>query len=90
VRVASFGEVDAVADLAELISLCAQRRAEGADGDGAAWAATAAFLGRGDLAPARDALRVADDDGPLVELARSAAGQSALEQALASHRARLG
>ena len=36
-------------DLAELISLCAQSRADGRDGDGPAWAATAAVLGRGGL-----------------------------------------
>ena len=37
-RIASLGGVDAVGDLAELISLCAQARADGLDGDGAAWA----------------------------------------------------
>ncbi len=37
--------VDAVSDLAELISLCGQLRAEDREGDGAAWAATAALLG---------------------------------------------
>ena len=41
VRVAEHGEVEAVADLAELISVCAQLRADGAPGDGEAWAATA-------------------------------------------------
>ena len=56
VRVAATGNVAAVADLAELISLCAQARAEGRDGDGAAWAATAARLGAGGLDEARDAL----------------------------------
>jgi hypothetical protein len=44
VRVAAAGEVEAVAELAELISLCARLRAEGDDGDGEAWAATAASL----------------------------------------------
>ena len=44
VRIAATGEVDAVAELAELISLCARLRAEGEDGDGEAWAATAAAL----------------------------------------------
>ena len=39
VRVAALREVDAVADLSELISLCSQLRAEGADGDGPLWAA---------------------------------------------------
>ena len=40
-------EVEAVADLAELISLCARLQADGAPGDGEAWAATAAWLGAG-------------------------------------------
>jgi hypothetical protein len=50
VRVAATGEVDAVAELAELISLCARLRAEGAEGDGEAWAATAAALARDGVA----------------------------------------
>jgi hypothetical protein len=45
VRIAEHRDVEAVADLAALISLCAQLRADGADGDGEAWAATAAGLG---------------------------------------------
>ena len=45
VRIAESGDVKAVADLAELISRCAQLRAEGRDGDGAVWAATSAGLG---------------------------------------------
>jgi hypothetical protein len=89
VRVASFGRVEAVSDLAELISLCAQRRAEDADGDGPAWAATAALLGTESLEDARDALRLSGDDEPLAELARRSAGGGALTHALASHRARL-
>ena len=50
-RIAEAGPVEAVSDLAELISLCAQLRADGLPGDGDAWAATAATLGRGE--PAR-------------------------------------
>ena len=46
VRVADEGPVDAVSDLAALISLCAQLRADGRSGDGEAWASTAATLGR--------------------------------------------
>src|ERR1044072_9507161 len=42
VRIGEFGNVDAVADLSELISLCSQLRAENAGGDGPLWAATAA------------------------------------------------
>jgi hypothetical protein len=48
VRVAQAGPVEAVSDLAALISLCAQLRADGLPGDGEAWAATAATLGRGE------------------------------------------
>ena len=48
VRVAHAGPVEAVSDLAALISLCAQLRADGLPGDGEAWAATAATLGRGE------------------------------------------
>jgi hypothetical protein len=90
VRIAAFHEVGAVTDLAELISLCAQVRAGGLDGDGAAWAASAALLGRGRLAAARDALRLGDDDVPLLALARDAAGADAVERALAAHRLRVG
>jgi hypothetical protein len=50
VRVAEVGPVEAVTDLAALISLCAQLRADGLPGDGEAWAATAATLGRGEEA----------------------------------------
>jgi hypothetical protein len=39
--------VEAVADLAALISRCAQLRADGLSGDGEAWAATASTLGEG-------------------------------------------
>jgi hypothetical protein len=46
VRVASTGSVDAVAELAELISVCSRLRAEGEDGDGEAWLAAAVALGR--------------------------------------------
>ena len=63
VRIASFHEVGAVSDLAELISLCAQVRAGRFDGDGAAWAASAALLGQGRLDAARDALRLGGDAG---------------------------
>ena len=52
VRIAASGDVDAVQQLAELISLCAHLRAEGADGDGEAWAQTAIRLGNGGADPA--------------------------------------
>ena len=51
VRIAASGDVDAVRELAELISLCAHLRAERADGDGDAWAATATRLGDGAADP---------------------------------------
>jgi hypothetical protein len=44
VRIADTGNVDAVAELAGLISLCARLRAENEEGDGEAWAATAGTL----------------------------------------------
>jgi len=85
VLVADTGDVAAVADLAELISLCTQARADGRDGDGAAWAATASTLGAGDLDPARDALRLTGDSGPLEAVARAAVGDAACEGTLAAH-----
>ena len=85
VRVAAVGDVAAVADLAELISLCAQLRAEQIDGDGAAWVATAALLGSGGLDEARAALRDGRDPAALQGLARAAAGDGAVDGALAAH-----
>jgi hypothetical protein len=85
VRVAESGDVSAVADLAELISLCGQSRAEGRDGDGEAWAATAALLGRGGLDDARDALRSNGDARALDAAARAAAGDEVVERSLAAH-----
>ncbi len=85
VRVAEAGNVVAVADLAELISLCAQSRAEGRDGDGAAWAATAARLGRGGLDEARDELRLRGSSSRLDALAREEAGDESVGAALAAH-----
>jgi hypothetical protein len=79
-----------VRDLAELISLCAQARADELDGDGAAWAATAALLGSGELEQARAALRDDRDPGALERLARRAAGDAAVDLALAAHLRRLG
>jgi hypothetical protein len=85
VRVAETGSVAAVANLAELISLCAQARAEGRDGDGAAWAATAARLTTGDLDGARDELRLDGDAAALEHAARADAGDDPVERALAAH-----
>ena len=77
VRVAATGNVDAVRDLAELISLCAQGHADGRDGDGAAWAATAALLGTDDLDDPRAQLRDSADPSALDAAARAAAGGEA-------------
>jgi hypothetical protein len=90
VRIASFREVGAVSDLAELISLCAQVRAGGLDGDGAAWAASAALLGQGRLDAARETLRLGGQNGALLALACETAGDDAVERALASHHLRVG
>ena len=89
VRIAGTGSIAAVGDLAELLSLCAQARADGLDGDGPAWAATAALLARGGLDGARAALRDQRDPAPLERLAREAAGDAAVDRALAAHVARL-
>jgi hypothetical protein len=86
VRIASSGDTDAVSDLSELISLCSQLRAENADGDGPLWAASAALLGVGRaLDEARAALRLRGDPALLESAARSAAGDAAVNEALAAH-----
>ena len=82
VRVAAENDVEAVADLAALISLCSQLRADGAAGDGEVWAATAALLGRGPLSGDREVTALAD-------AAREAAGADALERALGLHAGRV-
>ena len=83
VRVASHGSAGAVLDLAELISVCARMRGEGAPGDGIVWAATAPHLGTGDLEAPRAALR---DRGDLSGLEALAVGA---DEALAVHAERL-
>jgi hypothetical protein len=91
VRIASFGDVDAVGDLSELISLCSQLRAENTPGDGPLWAATAALLGAGrGLDELRAALRLHGDASPLDAAARAAAGEQPVERALAAHLDRFG
>lgn len=91
VRIASLGEVDVVTDLAELLSLCAQLQAEARGGDGAAWAATVALLGRGDgrLTDARGELRDRRAEEPLLRLAEDAAGAEPVGRALALHASRV-
>ena len=90
VRIAERHVVEAVADLAELISICAQVRAEGRRDDGPAWAASASCLGAGALDDARAAFREEGDPEPLLERAREAAGAPAIDRALALHRTRVG
>ena len=89
VRVAATGSVTAVSDLAQLLSLCAQARADGLDGDGAAWAATCALLGGGGLDDARALLRDERDPRQLDRLARATVGDARVDAALAAHRSRL-
>ncbi len=89
-RIAAAGDVVAVADLSELISLCGQLRAADAEGDGPLWAATAALLGEGlKLDGPRTALRLRGDPSRLDAAARAAAGDEPVEQALAAHALRL-
>jgi hypothetical protein len=83
VRIAACRRVEAVADLAALISLCAHLRAEAVPGDAEAWAATAALLGQGPLFETRNATAHA-------AAARAAAGDEAVDHALAAHAARVG
>jgi hypothetical protein len=85
VRIAQFDETAAVEDLAELISVCAQLRGDGAPGDGEVWAATSACLGSEELRRARTALRLEGELAPLAGLARLTAGATALDQALEAH-----
>ncbi len=88
VRIAELGDVAAVGDLAELISLCAQLRADRSNGAGELWAATAAWLGEDGLDEARAELRDHADAVPLEALARERVGEGSLEAALAGHAAR--
>gem|GEM_PF-261408 len=91
VRVAAHGDVAVVADLAELVSLCAQLRAEERAGDGAAWAGTVTRLGADDprLETARAALRLNGDPAPLLALAELEAGAGAVGRSLALHAERV-
>jgi hypothetical protein len=96
VRLASFGDVAAVSDLAELISLCTQLRADGRGTgvhtlDGIAWAATTALLGAGDarLEQGRAILRLERRHEALADLAASVAGAAVVERALAAHAERV-
>jgi hypothetical protein len=83
VRLSAAASVEAVADMGELISLCAQLRAEESDEDGPAWAASIALLGNGVLHETTEATE-------LLARARKIAGAEAVDQALAAHRKRVG
>jgi hypothetical protein len=85
VRVAATGSIEAVHDLAELISLCAQARADGRSGEAEAWAATAALLGRSALVAARADLRDSGDASALADAARRAAGAGPVDAACCAH-----
>jgi hypothetical protein len=69
--------------MGELISLCAQIRAEGTGDDGPAWAACVALLGQG-------VVKETDDPGELRARADEAVGSAAVERALEAHRRRVG
>ena len=68
--------------MGELISLCAQLRAEGSGEDGPVWAASVALLGQG-------VLKETDDPETLVARAKEAAGEEPVERALAAHLGRV-
>jgi hypothetical protein len=68
--------------MGELISLCAQLRAEGSGEDGPAWAASVALLGKG-------VLKETDDPETLVARAKEAAGAEPVDHALEAHRQRV-
>ena len=83
VRLSAAGSVEAVADMGELISLCAQLRAEHSAEDGPPWAASVALLGHG-------VLKKTEDSEELLARARAAAGEEAVERSLEAHARRVG
>ncbi|MEO5633496.1 hypothetical protein [Gaiella sp.] len=85
VRIGATGSIEAVHDLAELISLCSQARADHRGGEAEAWAATAALLGQGALVDARADLRDRGDAAALGAAARNAAGVDAVDTACRAH-----
>ena len=89
VRVAEHEDVTAVANLAELISLCSLLQGEQQGGDGPLWAAHAALLAGGGLDEARVALRDRGDPAPLLALAAAVAGPAAVAAAIAAHERRV-
>ena len=91
VRIAELGDVAVVSDLAELLSLCAQLRADAVARrpvpDGVVWAATVALLSSDDvrLPAARERLRDRGDPHGLARLAADVAGEEAVARALVLH-----
>jgi hypothetical protein len=83
VRLSAAGSVEAVADMGELISLCAQMRADDTVDDGPAWAATVGLLGHG-------VLKETEDRDELLARARGAAGDETVDRALEAHGRRVG
>jgi hypothetical protein len=83
VRLSATGSVEAVADMGELISLCAQMRAQESTEDGPAWAASVALLGAG-------VLKETEDRDTLLARAREVAGDEAVDRALEAHAKRVG
>jgi hypothetical protein len=69
--------------MGELISLCAQLRAERSGDDGPVWAASVALLGQG-------VLKETEHADELLSRARQAAGDEAVERSLAAHARRVG
>jgi hypothetical protein len=68
--------------MGELISLCAQVRADGSGDEGPAWAASVALLGNG-------VLKETDDPWALRARAEEAAGAKAVGRALEAHAQRV-
>jgi hypothetical protein len=85
VLVSALGDVAAVADLANLLELCARLQAEGRKDDGALWAAGISRLGRGGISGAGEEFLGSGNSEPLLRLARESAGSEAVERALAVH-----
>jgi hypothetical protein len=57
VHLAATGSVEAVAEMAELISLCAHLRGQGSPGDGEAWVSTVSGLGGRDASDGEETAR---------------------------------
>jgi hypothetical protein len=80
VRIADVGDVGVIADLAELVSVCAHLRAEGRPGDGAAWASSVAMLGGW-----RETFALDAGEDAWLDLAARTADREAVGRALALH-----